>query len=289
VAVPVATAALVLILIGMLVWGPMQPVSAKEVVQRAIKADETRLKITPRQVVRQRVRVTKKPRLASGAQTARLESWKSTKFTYWETGGDALNAELLDRYKKSHISCDIPLSPRALESWMRIAGSEPSASRSGGRIEVNVASNSDARAHGLEDVSFRVESRGWHLDEMTLSFADATFQINEEQSSILDRREVPSDVLARLEPKHAVAAPVPVSGTPRTATSPVNLGDTEMAVRYELHQAGADLGENIEITPHASSQQLVVNAWAVSPERKEQLVALLGNKHGIQLKLQAPG
>ncbi len=60
--IPLASgsAALILVLIGLLIWGPVQSVSAKEVLQRATAADRARLTITAQQVVRQNVRLKKK-------------------------------------------------------------------------------------------------------------------------------------------------------------------------------------------------------------------------------------
>ena len=86
-----AGTALTLLLIALLVWGPIAPVSAKEVIQRATAADRQRLTITPQQVVRQQVRVKKTTRLGSGERTAQLESWKSTRSTYWKSGGDSVD------------------------------------------------------------------------------------------------------------------------------------------------------------------------------------------------------
>ncbi len=78
-----ASAALSLFLIALLIWGPLSPVSAKEVVKRAIAADTERLVITRQQVIRQRVRIKRTARHVASVQTARLESWKSTRSAFW--------------------------------------------------------------------------------------------------------------------------------------------------------------------------------------------------------------
>ena len=94
------------------------------------------------------------------------------------------------------------------------------------------------------------------MDQMTLSFVDATFQISEEESSILDRHEVPNEILAALELKvddslltSAPATPASRAVAPGMTgeSTPVNLDDLEMDVRSALHGIGADLGEDIEI------------------------------------------
>jgi len=166
-----AGTALTLFLIALLVWGPIAPVSAKEVIQRATAADRERLTITPQKVVRQQVRVARATRLAPKPQKARLESWKSTRSTYWKSSGDPVNSDLLAHYEAHGIASALPLSPVALEAWLKLAGSEPSASRESQKVKVQAVSNAEGRAHGLEAVSFEVQERGWHVDEMTLSFA----------------------------------------------------------------------------------------------------------------------
>jgi hypothetical protein len=70
-------------------------------------------------------------------------------------------------------------------------------------------------------------------------------------------------------------------------STPVNLDDLEMSVRYTLHGIGADLGEGIEVGV-SSPVQVVVNAAGASPERKEKLAALLGNKPGVRLEFREP-
>ena len=167
---------------------------------------------------------------------------------------------------------------------MKLAGSEPSASTVGQNIEVRVSSDESARARGIEGISFQVQRTDWHVNQLTLSFADATFQIVEEGSAIMDWREVPDDVAAQLEP--AVAKrDTPVIATPVAAS--VNLDDLEMSVRFSLHRLDADLGENIDIAARPPDH-MVVNAWDASPERREQLVTLFADKPGVQLDFQPP-
>jgi hypothetical protein len=283
--------ALIFVLIALLIWRPPQPVSAKEVLQRATAADGARLAITQRQVVRQRVRVKETSRLSSDEHTAQLEAWKSTKSTYWDSDADPLNAELLNRYKAFGLGALLPLSPPALRSWVALAGSEPTASSRAGKIDVRVASNPDARARGLEEFSFQVQTRHWHVNEITLSFEDARFQIDEEVSTVLDRSEVPRAVMAHLEPPEPArtTAPTTRAASPaRALAAAVNLNDLEMTVRYALHGIGADLGENIEISPHVPDQ-LVVSAGGASPRVKEELAVLLANKPGVRLELEVGG
>ena len=105
---------------------PLVPVSANEVLRRATVADTGRLAVTQQQVVKQRVRVKRTTRRGTPALAASLEAWKSTTSTYWKAG-DSVSAELRERYKSNGLADALPLSPPAVESWVKIAGTEPSA------------------------------------------------------------------------------------------------------------------------------------------------------------------
>lgn len=279
-------AALALAVVVVSLWFSAPPVFAKDVLARVTTADGKRLAVTNRHVARQRVRIVKTSRSAA-AKTARVASWSSSKATYWESG-EPVGAELLERYASCGLSSALPLSPMSMQTWVQAAGTEPSATRDRGSIRVEVASQGAGRAHGLERVSLRIKEEDWHLDEMTLAFADATYQITEEESGVVAREQVPADVMAHLDPVEpatgTTAAPEAVSVP---AASPVNLDDLEMGVRYDLHQIGADLDEAIEITPRPPDR-LRVEALQVSPKTRERLTALLGNKPGVQLDFAAP-
>ena len=279
-------AALVLTLAAFSVWVSVKPASAKEVLQRAIAADEGRLAITEQQMVRQRVRVKKTKHLAPYEHATRLESWKSNESTYWKSGDDPVNAELLELYKANGLASALPLSPAVVETWAKIAGGEPSASHNRESFEVQIVSNPQAAARGLEEVSLHVQRQNWHLDEMTLFFIDATYQITEEESSIVARNDVPSDVMTFLAPPEP--NPIqPAQGVTRTVAPTVNLDDLEMAVRCDLHSIGADLGEGIEISARTPGQVLV-DVWQASPHTKERVLRLLANRPGVELEFRAP-
>jgi anti-sigma factor RsiW len=288
-----ATPTLALLLVGILIWAPLARVSAKEVLSKAIAADTARQSTTLQQVVKQKVRI-RKTTVGGGERTAALESWRSTKSAYWNSASDPVNIQLLGRYQANGLASALPLSPAAVESWIKLAGSEPSASSEGQYVAVEVVGNPAGQARGLRAVRFHVQTESWHMDQMTLSFADATFQISEEESSILDQRGVPNEILTALglnvdSPLPTSRPALPASSTVAPAltgeSTPVNLDDLEIEVRYALHGLGADLGEGVEITARPPNQ-LVINAPNVSPSRKEQLKALLGNKQGVRLSFE---
>jgi hypothetical protein len=67
----------------------------------------------------------------------------------------------------------------------------------------------------------------------------------------------------------------------------INLDDQETALRCDLHRSGADLWEGIEIVASPPGE-LVVQAWGVSPQRKDELVVLLSQRAGVKLEFQVP-
>ena len=285
-----ATAALVLLLIVSLISVQVTPVSAEEVLRQVEAADARRFVVTPREVIRQRVRVRRVGRDASGAETSTLESWKASESSYWNSGQDAVNSELLKRYQANGIATSLPLSSVAIRSWVGLAGSAPVVSREDdGTLNIRLVSNGPARQRGLEGVSFHVQPQDWRVSELMLSFSDATFDITEESFALVDKARVPPVILAALEPAAlSLRAPV-IASAPRPIHHAVvapNLDDVEVDVRYRLHGIGADLGESIEVIRGAG--QVVVDAWPVSPSRKAELAQVLGDKPGVRLEFQPP-
>lgn len=271
--------------VGLSLWVGTRPVSAKEILTRVTAADRERLAITERQVIRQRVRVEKISGDAS-PKSARLDSWKSATSTYWDSK-DETSAELLERYKSYGLESALPLSGAAIGAWVTAAGDEPSATGDRGLIDLEVRSDAKGRARGLERVSLHIMAEDWHLQQMTLTFTDTTYQITEEESSIIAREDVPRDVMARLTPyAEASSARVAPSSPVNPQVSSASLDDVEMEVRYGLHQIGADLGEAIEIVPEPPDR-LRVEAQQVSPEIREKLVALLQGRNDVQLEFPA--
>lgn len=285
---PLATATLVMVLIVSLIWVPVMPCSAKEMLQRVEVADAKRLEVVPKRVIRQRVWVKRTGRQSSTSETSRFESWKSRTSTYWAVQDDGVISDLLSRYKSFGIAPTLPLSPVAFAGWTTAAASEPTASRqSDGTMEVRIVANSGTRARGLDKVTFHVQPDIWHVDELTLSFADAAFEIGEEALNVLEQRDVPKDVLAVLErlpsPPLASALNLTTASPSRTLvrSATLNLDGVELGVRYSLHQIGADIGDSIDIS--TGLREVQVHAWGAPPERKKQLLAMLGDRPNVHL------
>jgi hypothetical protein len=72
---------------------------------------------------------------------------------------------------------------------------------------------------------------------------------------------------------------------PGSSGTRINLDETEMRVRYEIHGIGADLAEGIQVS--ASGNVVQVDARQVSPQTKERLTAALANVPGVELEFGA--
>lgn len=287
--------ALTAMLMAIWAWLPVRPVSAKEVLRRLEEADAKRLAITPQQVIHQRVRVKQTRRQTAAVRTSALESWKSSKSTYWNSRGDIVDSELQELYKANGLAPELPLSATTVAAWTKLVGSEPRASRDlDDSIHVTLSSSSHpARPTALQELSFHVRPHDWHVDEVKLSFADTAFEITEEQLEIVDRRSVAPDALAALELLTLPPAPAPsaaatsLPSAPTLERQPTNPGDIELGVRYDLHRIGADLGENIEVASGGDGK-VVLNAWNISTGRRAQLAALFEGRLGVRLEFAPP-
>jgi hypothetical protein len=282
--VPLLAAAAGMLLVAALLWFSPPSVSAKGILRRALEADNNRMVPPANHFVRQKVRVTSTERGPTSTRVGQLNSWRSGKGAYWQIAKtDAVALNLQRHYQAENVS-DLPLSTVSYQSWSERTGTEGEVARAANTLEVKFATAHPPHSEGLESMSLRVRPQDWHVTEMELDFTDVRFDLAEEDFTILPRSEVPAEVLAELEPP--VRSPEPPVLSAKIKPS-LDLDETEMDVRYTLHQIGADLGEPIEVVRNSSSQ-LVVRAWGAPPARQELLTQLLQNKSHVHLELQPP-
>ena len=283
--VPLLTATVGLLAASaMLLWFTPPSVSAKGILRRVSEADGNRMAPTANRYVRQKVRVTSAEGSSARARVGHVDSWRSEKSVYWRVAKtDAVALDLQRHYQAEKVA-DLPLSAASYQSWSKGTGAEGEVTRSSGALDLKFVASHPSGPEALESVSLSVRPEDWHVTQMELDFADAKFDVAEEDLSIFSRSDVPADVLAELEPP--AMRPEPRALSVKAKPSP-DLDDTEVDVRYTLHQIGADLGEPIEVIKNSSSQ-IVVRAWAAPLARQELLRQLLQNKSRVQLELEPP-
>ncbi len=272
------------VVIAWTTWLAAPVALAKEALRRAAVETEQRQRVSGKAVLRQRVSVRRARRQGAAVENSSLSAYRWAQGSYWRLQDDPVGAELRERYAANGMGEALPLSGAALEGWTRLTGGWARASRSGETTSVEVASAEAGLARGLERVSIELEGGEYRVKAMTLSFRDAEFRIQEEETVEAARGELPADVLAKLggEEREATAVARQSAGVPAPAE---NRDELEMAVRYELHGIGADLGEGIEITAR-EGEGVVVDARQSSEEMKARLKPLLAERAGVRLILE---
>lgn len=265
-------------------------VSAKEVVWRIQVADTQRSAITKDQVIRERVHIRKTTHGQSYPKLESVDTWKSSTAAYWNVEeSDSVAADLEDKYQIHKIPVGLPLSAASVDAWGKVAGGSPTVSSQGSDVDLTFTGSTDGTAGSVERVSLTIQPGTWQVKQMTLDFTDASFEVTEEDYSVMSTSAVPADLLAHLEPE-LIPAHVDrrVSGiAARSIHLPlVDLDKTTLDVWATLHNLKADLGEPVTVT--RASQAIRVGLWQLSVDRQNELRAALTGKPGVQVELAAP-
>jgi RNA polymerase sigma factor (sigma-70 family) len=120
--------------------------------------------------------------------------------------------------------------------------------------------------------------RGTYVpQEETINIDGSTFEFREQSWESEPERTSPFATPTAMATQKAVAPSQPI----------VNSLETELAVRYTLHQAGADLGEPIEVRTGAQgSASVSVVGIVASVERRQELLAALADMPSVAVQLQ---
>jgi hypothetical protein len=271
-----------------------KPVSANEVLRQVQVADAKRTVTTKDQVIRERVHIRKTTRSQNQPQLANVDTWKSPTAAYWNTGeDDSAAADLAAQYKAHDVPIGLPLSAASVDSWGRVAGGNPTVSQEGSDIGVRFAGSGAGTKGSILRVDLLIQSDTWRVKQMTLDFPDASFEVTEDDFSVVPTSAVPQELLAYLEPEPApqmlvksIAPPLAglVAGSIRT--SMVNLDKAELDVFATLHHLNADLGEPVTVT--RSDRGVQVGVWQLAADRQNELRSALADKPGVQVELPAP-
>ncbi len=307
-------AVLVLAALGALVWLPSQPaISANELLTRAQAAQSAELRKVTAPVLHQRLRVRR--RVAGSTEQA------STDYDYWEdpsrgrfrqTGSSAeVLAELRAICNANQLDWQAPLSAAGYARWRDslaarqdiVAPAKVSTDRGVNdgpesltltTIARGQAANSlrseDSGADSIAKAELVVRTADWHPVEERLWVNDREYEIAELDYRVLPLSEVEALVFAEPPaPVERVEAPRPVltERTERLVPPPPDPEETEMAVRYGLHQLDADLGEPIEIN-RDSQGKVIVEASSVGPELQAKLRQQLASIPNAGLVLERP-
>lgn len=271
-----------------------RPVSAKEILHQLQLADTKRENITKSQVIRERIHIRRTARHSAGSQSTQLETWKSPTAAYWDASdGNSLAADLESHYKANGIPISLPLSAESVNAWGTLAGGNPQVSQEGANVDLNFSGSSARMERAVERVNLLIQPQTWEVKRMTLDFRDASFEVTEDDFSVVPVTSVRPELLAYLEPlslPHVLAEPSirPASGaTANLIHAPVvNLERAELNVFAMLHRLKADLGEPVSVT--RSSTAVIVGVWELPPERQVELRDAFASEPGVEVELTAP-
>lgn len=272
----------------------VKTVSAKEILRRVQAADAQRSIIKADQVIRERVHIRKTTRGRSHVQVANVETWKSSTAAYWNIAeSDPAARDLMAQYQAHAIPVGLPLSAAAIGLWGKAAGGPPVISREGPDMDLSFAREKNGELEGVERVTLLVQPETWQVKRMTLDLAEESFEVTEDDYSVISMSDLPANLLALLEP----VAPSTVN--PQRAVSirsgvasnaihlPVtNLDKAQLDVFLKLHNLKADLGEPVTVT--RTSQAVEVGIWQLPADRQDELRDALAGEAGVQLELTAP-
>jgi hypothetical protein len=290
----VSSAAIVVLVILAYSAFRSRAVSAKEVLRQVQIADTNRTAITKDQVIRERVRIRKTMRGENHSQSMQVDTWKSLTAAYWNAPDhNSVAADLEAQYRAHNIPIGLPLSAASADSWGKVAGGSPTVSQQGSDVDLSFAGSGDGSTGAVERVNLLIQPETWQVKQMTLEFPNASFEVTEDDFSIVPVSAVPPELLAHLEPEavpqmlvHPVTHPIPGATASLIHLPAVNLDNAELEVFATLHRLNADLGEPVTVT--RSSHSVQVGLWQLPPDRQNELRAALEPVPGVQVELTAP-
>ncbi len=271
----VVFAVLVLAALGALVRLPSQPaISANELLARVQKAQAAQLNKVTIPVIHQRLRVRRSVRGSNEQVTTDYDSWGDQSHGRFRQMGSS--AEVLSELRAicdaNHLDWQAPLSASGYARWRdslpakqdyvaprKVSTREEGDHGSGflalttvaGRHPGDNPPTEESQRNEITKAELVVRTADWHPVEGHLLAGDREFEIAELDYGVVPLSAVAASVFAEPPaPVERVEAPrlVLMETAETLAPAPPAPEETEMAVRYGLHQLDADLGEPIEIS-----------------------------------------
>ena len=311
-------AAIFVVLLGVLVLAFLRmslttPMCASELLARVEAAQSAELDKVTAPVLRERLRVRRKVAGSMVQATTDYDSWVDHSCgRYRQTGSSAeILTELQAICEANQLDWQAPLSAAGYARWRDSlpakqdivapakeptgievnGGPEPlsltTISESGGAESLR---NTEASADQITEAELVVRTADWHPIEVRLWVDDREYEIAELDYKVLPLPEV--NPLLFAEPPAPVEAVEPpgrvMIGTAESLVPPPpDPEETEMAVRYGLHQLDADLGEPLEIS-RDSQGKVIVDASSVAPEFQAKLKQQLASIPNASLLTDRP-
>ncbi|MGH9839428.1 MAG: anti-sigma factor family protein [Blastocatellia bacterium] len=304
------------------IWLMRTPqVSARELLQRSIRAEAARVNQFAEPVMYRKVQVRRKG--DGGEESLTWESWRSAKGNQFrqrvadkqglrflrdnEKSAPALIVELEQVFQSNRLDAQRPLSTAAYAEWragvrlksetvtdVALTGGNQAEGR-GGELKLTTIAEAPYAANKIIEASLIVRKSDWHVVAQHLK-AQGENEIREYELREMAYEILPLEALTVFAdlapaPSPGVAA-APLASPPRLFTpSPkatpaeAELKEAEIAALYALHQAQADLGEQIEVTRDPAGR-VIVQGLVEQAARKQQLTDALENIPLVTMQIQ---
>lgn len=294
-------------------WRAERTVSAQELLQRSVAAETVSLKHVSQPVVYRKIQVKR-----SGVkETVMWESWNDARRQQFrqrvadqhgarflradEKTSPELITELETVLRLNQFDPQSPLSATAFATWrgkIRPAAETIAASNEGLNLTTVVAT--PATRNAILEASLLVRKTDWHAVALQLSVQSEEgvrrYELSETAYEVLPLEALTGAAELTPTPVLAVSLSASISPSPKaTATivpaltplpAEADLRTAEVAALYALHQAQADLGEQIEVVREAN-RQIVVQGLVETEARKQQLAQALSSIPLVNTRLQS--
>jgi anti-sigma factor RsiW len=296
-------------------WGSWpQTVSAEELLSRTTGAERRALERVSEPVIYRRLEV----RRLDGSGIAIWESWTDQdgrRFQEEQAGaveaGDALIGELGVICRLNRLDAGSALSATAFSTWRRqveilreeVNSHSVAHISTGEETEELVLTVTTAEPHvekAIIEASLRIRAIDWHAVGLRIQVQGEAgpvhYELLESAFSVVPRQALrsnaPAGSLAPMVSKAPVTAPW---GGDRSVVSSIrpptpsrrDLLDSQLAVRYALHELQADLGEQIEVEngDASGSVAILVSGLVETDERRAVLDQRLRTIPHVEVRL----
>jgi hypothetical protein len=300
-------------------------VSANELMQRAVEAQTSSIRITSQPVIHQRLQLRRKTQTKEEAidwetwhdlgnarfaqkcdgclaVPAEAKSEVSVTDTRHQTPGTLLST-LKAVFAANQMDARRPLSASSYQSWRdslvqkREEVTRIKLSSGTQALTLRTLASGSINEGQIAEATFTVRAADWHPVEqrLTVKVAGGTevYELTETQSEVVSLNQVnpaifgPEPLTASVESKSSPPSS-PEASVEADSTAAIASAELEVEVVRLLHQAGADLGEQITVT-RTTGGPVRVTGLVETDQRKREIVAAMapvaGNP-GVQIEIQ---
>lgn len=299
----------------------LRAVSAEELLQRATQSEVAQIKQVAEPVVYRRIQVKR----TGANEAVTWESWREAGKNQFrqrvadgqgwrflrmnEQATPPLIAEIETIFQANHLDLQRPLSADAFAEWRKTIRRKseiiqevalPGSSANDG-LKLTTIAQEPYAVNAIIEATLTVRKSDWHTVAQRLKVQGENevreYELSETGHEVLplhaltvfaDLAPTPSPVPAIIVAASPATSPAIIakaSPPPAPPPSEAEVKEAEVAAMYALHQARADLGEQIEVVREAG-QGVIVSGLVETPERKQQLMEALRDLPLVAARIQ---